>query len=95
MARVRMGALLLMALLAACSETRRSLGEDCLKDGDCLSGICSQLRCASPPRLLDGAIAPLPADATAAPVDAGDGSVDAGEGGAAPDDARSEPPSDG
>jgi hypothetical protein len=30
-------------------ETRRSLGEDCLKDDECLSGVCSQLRCAEPP----------------------------------------------
>ena len=88
-ARGRTGALLLMALLAACSETRRSLGEDCLKDGDCVSGTCSQLRCSAPPRLLDGAISPLPGDASAPPADAGDAAVDAGD--AAPDDARSEP----
>ena len=46
----------------ACMETRRSLGEDCLKDDDCLSGICSQLRCATTPRTID---APVLADATA------------------------------
>jgi hypothetical protein len=37
----------------ACLETRRSLGEDCLKDGDCQSGVCSQLRCAATPPTTD------------------------------------------
>jgi hypothetical protein len=37
----------------ACLETRRSLGEDCLKDGDCQSGVCSQLRCAAAPPTTD------------------------------------------
>jgi hypothetical protein len=32
---------------AACQLTSRGLGEDCLKDQDCLSGICSQLKCAA------------------------------------------------
>ena len=41
--------------LFACAETRRPLGEDCLKNGDCLSGVCTGLKCASAPPLLDGA----------------------------------------
>jgi hypothetical protein len=42
------------ALLAgACMETRRSLGEDCLKDSDCLSGVCAQLVCAAAPPTTD------------------------------------------
>lgn len=40
-------------LTFSCMETRRSLGEDCLKDGDCLSGVCSQLRCATTAPTLD------------------------------------------
>src|SRR5258708_4511238 len=42
------------AVLAnACMETRRALGEDCLKDDDCLSGLCSQLRCAGRAQTFD------------------------------------------
>jgi hypothetical protein len=40
-------------LAAGCMETRRSLGDDCLKNDDCLSGVCSQLRCASAPPTID------------------------------------------
>jgi hypothetical protein len=39
-------------LVGSCNEWRRSLGEDCLKDQDCLSGICSQLRCGTAPPYL-------------------------------------------
>ena len=61
------------ALALACTETRRSLGEDCLKNDDCLSGICAQLACASTPVLLDGSsVAPLDAaNGADAVVDAG------------------------
>jgi len=51
-------ALVLAALVAsavalfACAETRRTLGEDCLKSDDCLSGICSSLKCAEAPPIL-------------------------------------------
>jgi hypothetical protein len=37
----------LLATFVGCMETRRSLGEDCLKDQDCLSGTCLQLHCAA------------------------------------------------
>jgi hypothetical protein len=43
-------------LSSACVETRRSLGEDCLKDDDCLSGVCSQLFCAALPPTIDAAL---------------------------------------
>jgi hypothetical protein len=47
-------ALLVAGLVAvgaagACAETRRTNGQDCLKNDDCLSGVCSQLTCASAP----------------------------------------------
>jgi hypothetical protein len=42
-------------LASACADERRALGEGCLKDQDCLSGICSQLKCAASPPLLQGA----------------------------------------
>jgi hypothetical protein len=37
-------------------ETRLSLGEECLKDDQCLSGICSQLHCAAPPSTIDAQV---------------------------------------
>ncbi len=55
--RRRRGAAVALACavaVVACSETRRPLGEDCLKSGDCLSGLCSGLKCAATPPLLDG-----------------------------------------
>lgn len=64
-----------VGLAGACAETRRSVGEDCLKSQDCLSGICSQLVCiASPPTTDVQADANVPeeaAPAEAGPSDAG------------------------
>ena len=71
--------LIASVLLVACTETRRPLGEDCLKDQDCLSGICSGLKCAAAPPTLEAG--PTPPDAEAdAPSDApadGTGPADA------------------
>lgn len=61
--------------LAACTETRRPLGEDCLKNGDCLSGICSGLRCVATPPFLDGSPEGTP-DAGGAGDAGGDGADD-------------------
>ncbi|MEI7894894.1 MAG: hypothetical protein WCI05_17485 [Myxococcales bacterium] len=47
---------MVLTLAAACAELRRSLGEECLKDDDCLSGICSQLQCVAAPPMLDGSL---------------------------------------
>lgn len=41
------------ALATACTDSRRSLGEDCLKDQDCLSGMCVQLHCGAAPEYTD------------------------------------------
>ena len=47
-------------LASGCSPSQRALGEECLKDQDCLSGHCSQLQCAAqPPILEDAASAPM------------------------------------
>jgi hypothetical protein len=62
---------------SACTETRRSLGEGCLKDEDCTSGICSGQQCAAAPPLLDTE-APFQDAATDAVTPAGDaGDADA------------------
>jgi hypothetical protein len=56
-------------VVAACVELPGSLGSDCLKDQDCQSGVCSQLRCVAVPPLLS-------LDAEAPGPDAGDATVD-------------------
>jgi hypothetical protein len=56
--------------IVACAETRRSLGEACLKNEDCLSGICSDQQCASAPPLLDAEAPAIDAAPEAAAVDA-------------------------
>lgn len=67
----------LTTLVAACGESRRPIGEECLRDEDCLSDVCAARSCVSAPTLLSGATgAPeetphLPADdAAARPADA-------------------------
>jgi len=40
-----------LGLALACAQTKRALGDECLKSEDCLSGICSQLQCAASPPL--------------------------------------------
>lgn len=42
-----------VVLASGCMETQRGLGEECLKDADCVSGLCSELRCAAPPPTTD------------------------------------------
>lgn len=70
-------ALCIVGASAACQLTSRGLGEDCLKDQDCLSGICSQLKCAAAPPLIDGGFPQgsedtgAPQDSTAPPPDTG------------------------
>ncbi|MGH7281691.1 MAG: hypothetical protein ACRELY_09230 [Polyangiaceae bacterium] len=38
----------------ACTETRRGLGEECLKGEDCISNLCVAQICAAAPPLLQG-----------------------------------------
>jgi len=45
-----------LSLAYACAETKRSLGDECLKSEDCLSGICSQLVCAAAAPLVDAMV---------------------------------------
>jgi hypothetical protein len=58
------------AIVGACSESRFPLGADCLRNEDCLSGICSQQRCTAAPPYLDSE---APATDSAALADAEDG----------------------
>lgn len=47
-------------ILVACGETRRPIGDECLRDDDCLSGVCSARSCVSAPPLKTGATGPTP-----------------------------------
>ncbi len=71
-------ALLLLLVLGACTESRRTIGEDCLKADDCLSGVCSSQKCTAAPPLLDATVIP---PVVVPDADVGDGMSDA------PDDA--------
>jgi len=47
-----------LALVCACGESRRPIGEECLRDEDCLSGFCAARSCVSAPTLVTGATGP-------------------------------------
>ena len=67
-------AALLLVLVAgsACGETRRPIGEECLRSDDCLSGVCSDKTCVAAPTLVTGAGGPPPDEVPRVPiVDAG------------------------
>jgi hypothetical protein len=43
------------AAALACGETRRPIGDECLRDEDCLSSTCSARECVAAPALVTGA----------------------------------------
>jgi hypothetical protein len=71
-------ALFACALLLACGETRRSIGEECLRDEDCLSGTCSAQECAAAPVLVTGTTEERPDEEPRIPVSEGGAAVDGG-----------------
>jgi hypothetical protein len=60
-------------VLMACGESRRPIGDECLRSDDCLSGVCALRTCVAAPKLINGAGDMPPDDAVqlAPPVDAG------------------------
>lgn len=75
---------LALGTIAACGETRRPIGDECVRSDDCLSGVCSLRTCVAAPPLVSGAGAPPRDELPSIPIVEGgtDGSVDApGEGG--------------
>ena len=40
-------------VVIACVQLKGSLGADCLKNEDCQSGVCTQLKCAEPGPVLE------------------------------------------
>lgn len=72
---------LTIAFVFACGESRRPIGEECLRDEDCLSSVCAERSCVSAPTLISGSSgAPdetprlASDDAAAPPADASGGS---------------------
>jgi hypothetical protein len=76
---------LALGFAGACAQLQGSLGDDCLKGQDCLSGICSQFHCVASPPLLEGPLAP---EASVAVADGGDGGLESE--GSPSDDATAE-----
>lgn len=75
------------ASLFACGESRRPIGEECLRNEDCLSMVCAARTCVPAPALVTGATDPpedeeprIPSDAAAEIADA-DPNADADESG--------------
>lgn len=60
--------------IAACGEPRKPIGDECLRDDDCLSGVCSARACVSAPPLKVGANGPTPEEEP----DIADASVEGG-----------------
>ena len=72
-------AALLPLVLLACGESRRPIGDECIRNEDCLSNVCAARACSSAPSLVSGATNPpgdeeprIPEDASLGPIrDAG------------------------
>ena len=45
---VVLGAAIVWGASLGCAETKVGLGEDCIKDTDCLSGVCAAQLCTDP-----------------------------------------------
>ena len=67
------------ALVFACADTKRILGEECIKSDDCQSGICTGQKCTAAPPILDH-------DASLTSDAAPDAMTEGGEGGEAASD---------
>ena len=79
-------ALLILLLAAfitlACGETRRPIGDECLRGDDCLSGVCASRSCVAAAPLVGGVGGPPPDETARIPL--GDaGPADAANEGAA------------
>jgi hypothetical protein len=87
--------LVAVGFAGACAETRRTIGEDCLKSQDCLSGVCSQLVCvAAAPTTNQTPTGDGGAPAEAGETDASDGGTGAEAQAEAGADAGTDAPAD-
>ena len=62
----------------ACGESRRPIGDECIRSEDCLSNVCAARVCASAPQLVTGASNPPAPEEPRIPDDGGSIIVDAG-----------------
>ena len=74
--------LVVLSLMAACGETRRPIGDECLRSDDCLSGVCSARTCVAAPALVNAAVGTPPDEMPLVPI------VDGGASDAAVADAK-------
>jgi hypothetical protein len=71
-----------VVILGACGETRAPIGDECLRNEDCLSGVCSFRTCVGAPTLVSGTGSTPPDETPRIPVgEGGSGSDAALEGG--------------
>lgn len=61
----------LALLVMACGESRRPIGDECIRDEDCLSNVCSARVCTAAPPLVTGASNPPPDEEPRIPDDGG------------------------
>jgi hypothetical protein len=66
------------AFVLACGESRRPIGDECIRNEDCLSNVCAARACASAPPLVTGASNPPGPEEPQLPDDGGTSIVDAG-----------------
>ncbi|MFO0735043.1 MAG: hypothetical protein U0270_04155 [Labilithrix sp.] len=59
------------ALVVACGESRRPIGDECIRNEDCLSSVCAARLCAPAPQLVTGASNPPPDEEPMIPDDGG------------------------
>lgn len=69
--------LVVAGVLGACGETRRPIGDECLRGDDCLSGVCSSRTCIAAPGLVTGGGGPPPDETARIPIGEGGAPVDA------------------
>lgn len=66
-----------LASVAGCGETRRPIGDECLRGDDCLSGVCSSRTCVAAPPLVAGVGGPPPDETARIPIGDGGAPADA------------------
>ena len=69
---VGVGALLIALAAVRCADVNRGLGEACIRDEDCLSGVCAGQECVAQPPTFDAA----PSSDASTDGAAGDGATD-------------------
>ena len=63
--------LLALAMVSACGESRHPIGDECIRNEDCLSSVCAARLCSSAPSLVTGASNPPSAEEPRIPDDSG------------------------